>query len=120
MSIKLSFVSINPVLCANAYCSFKLGLLKSARHFKDRGIFFGIFNAVGVVSVFDLVILFGGTFWCLQEMFCWGLISWCDLTLLFPEDIVVNGVCCSTGLINRLFRVIFAEWLHLFPILSVW
>ena len=60
MSTELSFVSTNPLVCVNVYCSFKPGLLKSARHFKAQGILFGICNAGGVVSVFDLVVLFGG------------------------------------------------------------
>ena len=43
----------------SVYYSFKPGLLKSARHFKARGILFGICNVSGVISVFDFVILFG-------------------------------------------------------------
>ena len=114
MSIELSFASINRLLCVNVYCSVKAGLLKSARHFKARGILFGICNAGGVVSVFDLVVLFGGLILGWWGMFCWGLISWCGLTLPFPGDIVGNGDCCSISLINCLFlRVIFPEWLHL-------
>ena len=50
MSIELSFVLINPP---------KPRLLKSARHFKAQGILFGICNPGRVVSVSDLVILFG-------------------------------------------------------------
>ena len=60
MSTELSFVSTNPLVCINVYCSFKPGLLKSAKHFKAQVILFGICNAGGVVSVFDLVVLFGG------------------------------------------------------------
>ena len=40
------------------YYSFKPGSLKSARHFKARGILFGICNGGGVIYVFNLVTWF--------------------------------------------------------------
>ena len=69
------FMLINPLLCLNVYCLFKHGLLKSARHFKAESILFGICNAGGVVSIFDLVILFGRLISDWRGIFCWGLIS---------------------------------------------
>ena len=88
MLIELSFVSINPLLCVNVCCSFKPGLLKSARHFKARGILFGICNAGGVVSVFDLVILFGGLILGWQGMFCLRI----DIMMWF--DIIISWGYC--------------------------
>ena len=49
--------------------------LKSARYFKAQSILFGICNVGGIVSVFDLVILFGRLISDWQGIFCWGLIS---------------------------------------------